>query len=356
MFKILKAAIGEPHQRPIPVAFWGEPGTGKTASIEALADEKTAVVTLHLGCKDPTDVGGLPYADITTNTTKYLAPDWFEEICKLDSEGKRTILFLDELGSIMPAVQAAALSLLQERRIGLKKLPSSTAILCAGNPPKSATNAYLLSLAVSNRLLHCEWKVDADAWLDGLIHGWGTKDEESANERALLAGFIHKRKDLLLVPPTQSFDNYAWPSPRSWHNASLAAARAKSLGVDSYDIYAMAVGHGPATEFSEYVDSLDLPDPEEIIKNPTSWNVPNERESYKLYAIMASVFASYKSNMTQSRYNNLWKAVAFVAETHKDIAASFASHLIESAYRKSNWDYPDELRAFEFMGDLRDAS
>ncbi|NYV78735.1 AAA family ATPase, partial [Streptomyces sp. UH6] len=127
-----------------PVLLWGEPGIGKSAGMEQLAAGlgcplETVVASVH----EPSDFAGLPIVgdDPATTGVPMAPPDWAVRLARAG----RGLLFLDELSSAPPAVQAALLRVVLERRVGSLVLPEPVRIVAAANPPSSAADGWHLS-------------------------------------------------------------------------------------------------------------------------------------------------------------------------------------------------------------------
>ena len=132
----------------IPVLIWGKPGVGKSSFIESLESEQCKVRTMIASIYDPTDFSGLPvYQD---NEVNYATPSWTNEF----DDYETGILFLDELSTCPPSVQAALLRVILERSVGFKKLPDHVRIIAAANPPDLTLGGWDLSPPMRNRFLH----------------------------------------------------------------------------------------------------------------------------------------------------------------------------------------------------------
>ncbi|KDN81349.1 ATPase AAA [Kitasatospora cheerisanensis KCTC 2395] len=155
----------------LPVLLWGEPGIGKTAALNQLAVEldlplTTVIASVH----EPSDFSGLPVigADPATQGVPLAPPDW---AVRLVRQG-RGLLFLDELSTAPPAVQAALLRLVLERRIGSLQLPPGVRIVAAANPRASAADGWELSAPLANRFVHLDWVHDPEVVVRGLGGVW----------------------------------------------------------------------------------------------------------------------------------------------------------------------------------------
>src|ERR1041384_3580410 len=90
----------------LPVLLWGEPGIGKTAALQQLAETldlplTTVIASVH----EPSDFSGLPVVgdDPAVRGVPMAPPDWAVRLARAG----RGLLFLDELSTAPPAVPAA---------------------------------------------------------------------------------------------------------------------------------------------------------------------------------------------------------------------------------------------------------
>src|ERR1700722_12692262 len=117
----------------LPVLLWGEPGISKTAALNQLPDAlglplTTVISSVH----EPSDFSGLRVVgdDPAVQGVPMAPPDWAVRLV----QAGRGLLFLDELSTAPPAVQAALLRLVLVRRIGALRLPAGVRIVAAANP------------------------------------------------------------------------------------------------------------------------------------------------------------------------------------------------------------------------------
>jgi len=346
------SALSIAIQAGTPVLAWGPPGVGKTATITAVADALSLPLEVVLASiREPADFSGLPV--IRDDGVAMEAPAWARRLAR---EGKG-ILFLDEISTAPPAVQAALLRVVLDRVVGDLPLPADVAVVAAANPPEQAAGGWDLSAPLANRFCHLSWSLDTQGWVDGMIQGWPTPSIPRLPEdwqgfipssRALVAAFIRHRPHLLLqVPASEEQAGKAWPSPRSWDMASrlLAATDAAKAGEDvSASLVAGCVGDGAGLEFLAWRKALDLPDPEEVLQNPSGFRVPERGD--QAFAVLTAVVSAAVGNLTKDRWLAAWAVLAKAAEQGaKDIAAAAAKAL--AAARKPNLPLPQkELREF----------
>jgi MoxR-like ATPase len=346
------AALSTAVQAGVPILAWGPPGVGKTAVITALAESLSLPLEVVLASiREPADFSGLPV--IREDGVKMEPPAWAK---RLHQAGKG-ILFLDEISTAPPAVQAALLRVVLDRVVGDLELPDGISVVAAANPPEQAAGGWDLSPPLANRFCHLTWTLDSGAWVDGMIRGWPSPTVSPLAEnweagipaaRSLVAAFIRHRPHLLLqLPQSEEQAGKAWPSPRSWDMAArlLAAADAAKAGEDVAAVLVSGcVGEGPAMEFLSWRRNLDLPDPEEVLAHPDRFRVPERGD--QAFAVLTAVVAAAVGNLTSARWLAAWQVLARAADQGaKDIAAAAAKALAQA--RKPGLPLPQkELQGF----------
>ena len=129
---------------------------------------------------------------------------------ELASQHNQIILFLDEMNSAAPAVQAAAYQLILNRRVGTYHLPDNVVIVAAGNRETDKGVTYRMPAPLANRFLHLELRTDYDDWLQ-----WATNNR--VHEQVV--GYIgFAKQDLYDFDPKSSSRSFA--TPRSWNFVS----------------------------------------------------------------------------------------------------------------------------------------
>jgi hypothetical protein len=310
----------------IPVLLWGSPGVGKTAYVYDLGRQnKLKVVGLVASLYEPADFAGYPVPG--KNTMKFLPPSWVKE---LREDG---ILFLDEINTAPPAVQAALLRVVLERRVGDIKLSSSVKIVAAANPPELAAGGWELVPPLANRFIHLQFKPVAAQWVSDFPAYWnnppqvpGLEETQWQQNRVLVAAFIHRRPELLLQLPGES--QPAFPSPRTWDYVS----RLLTTCPEPEEFILGAVGPGAGSEFITWQKALDLPTPQQLLDGRP---LP-ERPDAAFAALMSlSMFVQNSSYETWS------KAVEITATSKPDVAVIILKNLLK--IRNKEWPIPAVL-------------
>ena len=101
-----------------PLFIHGSPGIGKSYIVADVAEKNgLELIDIRLSQMDPVDLRGVP--SIKDDQTVWMPPVFFPK--DMNSEG---ILFLDELNSAPPSVQAAIYQLVLNRKMGEYELPA----------------------------------------------------------------------------------------------------------------------------------------------------------------------------------------------------------------------------------------
>ena len=105
----------------------GESWNGKSSIVKQIAQEKNLeFIDLRLSLLDPTDLKGIPFFDSNSNEAVWAQPNFLPK-----EPASQGILFLDEINTAPPSVQAAAYQLVLDRKVGDYELPKGWAIVAA---------------------------------------------------------------------------------------------------------------------------------------------------------------------------------------------------------------------------------
>jgi hypothetical protein len=296
------------------------------------------VETVIASLREPADFAGLPVVN-SDGSVRLAEPSWARRL----AESGDGILFLDEVTTAPPAVQAALLRVVLERTVGDVELPPGVAVVAAANPPDQAAGGWDLSPPLANRFCHLDWPADVATYVESLSSGWldpevpatGLADDDGAvlaSLRGSVAGFIRSRPALLhALPEDPGQAGRAWPSPRTWDMALALWSGAERMGMDTEVttmLIAGAVGAGAARELLLWHQEADLPDPEELLADPSSFRLPDRGD--KQYAVLAAVAAAVVTNCTKERWEAAFSLVEqAVARGVPDVAAVAARSLAQ---------------------------
>ena len=169
-----------------PVFLWGPPGIGKSELVEGIGNSgamgKTLVIDMRLALFEPTDLRGYPVPNVETGVMQWLPPADLPT-AEMAEQYDTIILFMDELNSAAPSVQAAAYQLILNRRIGQYFLPKNVVIIAAGNRETDKGVTYRMPKPLENRFVHFELRVDFQDWLN-----WAVQPENNID--ANIVGYL----------------------------------------------------------------------------------------------------------------------------------------------------------------------
>jgi len=326
-------ALGVAVAARVPVLLWGAPGTGKTSVIRAMAAAMGwPCETVIASIREPSDFAGLPI--VVGEGVRFAPPAWARRL----AAAGRGLLFLDELSTAPPAVQAALLRVVLERVVGDLELPAEVAVVAAANPPEQAADGWDLSAPLANRLCHLAWDIDPRTVADGLAGGWAAPEvpqlpggwaAELGLALALVAAFLHARPALACAPPADAYAaGRGWPSPRTWEMAARLWAASGAAGSADEARAALvrgAVGEGAGVEFLAWLAEMDLPDPEVVLADPAAFRLPSRGD--RAYAAVAAVAAVVAADPTPQRWAAGWQVLGRAAQSAPDVAAVAARTL-----------------------------
>ena len=161
------AALGLAMAARVPALLWGAPGTGKSSVVRAVAQGlgwPCQVVIASI--REPSDFAGLPV--VSGSGVRFAPPTWATDL----AAAGHGVLFLDEISTAPPAVQAALLRVVLERTVGDLRLPDDVVVVAAANPPEQAADGWDLSAPLANRFCHLDWSIDAVEVAEGFTVGF----------------------------------------------------------------------------------------------------------------------------------------------------------------------------------------
>ena len=320
----------------VPVLLWGEPGTGKTATVERYAVEagwsmEPLIASLH----DPTDFSGLPMRN--GRAVVYAPPEW---ACRVAENAGVSLVFLDEINTATAATQNALMRVVQEHRVGYLHLGERVRFVAAANPPEQNSGAWDLSAPLANRFAHLDWPLRLTEWKAGYLGGWpklipldidiaAVGEHDVALHREQQSEFLTRRPQLLCDVPDASASPRGWPSPRSWERLAYCTALAETADAGDATralITVALVGEAAAAEFLAYLENPDLPDPGHLLADPDRF-AELERTDQQLAALNAVAAVAVEE---PDRWRDAFKVcIAAARAGAADVAAATAMQLVK---------------------------
>ena len=251
-----KRSIRRAFKKQRPIFIWGPPGIGKSEVVHQIGDEykKSLVIDIRLSLWEPTDIKGIPYFDAVQGRMVWAPPVELPD----EATAKKhdiIILFMDEMNSAPPAVQAAAYQLILNRRVGTYHLPKNVVIVAAGNREADKGVTYRMPAPLANRFVHLEMKVDFDDWFQ-----WAVANDIHQD----VVGYLtFAKKDLYDFDPKSPSRSFA--TPRSWSFVSELLEDDDDENTTT-DLVSGAVGEGLAVKFMAHRKvASKLPNPTDIL-------------------------------------------------------------------------------------------
>jgi hypothetical protein len=239
-----------------PVFLWGPPGIGKSEVIAEITQELNGhMIDLRMAQMEPTDIRGIPFFNKDLGKMDWAPPiDLPDE--ELASQYPIVVLFLDEMNSASPAVQAAGYQLILNRRVGKYKLPDNVVMVAAGNRESDKGVTYRMPMPLANRFVHLEMKADFNSWQAWAVNNKIHKD---------VVGYLSFAKQDLYDFDSKS-SSRAFATPRTWTFVSEMLADEDTDNDTLFNLIAGTIGEGLAVKFAAHRKlSGKMPQPADIL-------------------------------------------------------------------------------------------
>jgi len=315
----------------IPTFIWGSPGVGKSSLISQIAQESNMeFIDLRLSLLDPTDLRGVPFFDQTTKTAIWAKPEFLPN----SNSEEFGILFLDEINSAPPTIQAAAYQLILDRKIGEYTLPKNYSIIAAGNYENDRGVTYRMPTPLANRFIHMYFDIDFTSWKQ-----WAY----SVNiDKRIISYLSYKPSNLFTFDPKSNEKSFA--TPRSWKYVDDVLKSELELELLE-NVISGAIGKDSATEFLNYCKIMnDLPSIEDIC-NGIEAELPTKNSA--MYALTIGIVYALKQNATKEQISNV---ISFAITLSGEFSMLLMKDLQEEGVEvESNPMWKDWIDAHRFL-------
>jgi hypothetical protein len=261
-----------------PLFLWGPPGIGKSELVADIAQELGGyMIDLRLGQMEPTDIRGIPFYNKDSGKM-----DWAEPVdlptAEFASQYPIVVLFLDEMNSAAPSVQAAAYQLILNRRVGKYFLPDNVVLVAAGNRESDKGVTYRMPTPLANRFIHQEMRVDFASYQEWAVNNNIHKD---------VVGYLSfAKQDLYDFDPKSA--SRAFATPRSWTFVSQILEDEDGDDDTIMNLIAGTVGEGLAVKFMAHRKVAGkMPRPEDILSGKEK--DLNVKEVSAMYSLVISM-------------------------------------------------------------------
>lgn len=278
VYQWLKLAI----ENNYPTLLKSAPGCAKTSLVEqACKDSTVRLIVSHPVVQESVDYRGMPwvFADKTGNPDATFVP--FNQLKELIEAKERTVFFFDDLGQAATSVQAACMQLILARTLNEHKVSDEVVFFAATNRKQDKAGVSGILEPVKSRF-HTIIDVDVheDDWIE-----WAYKNGVPAG----LIQYIRWRKGpaLFNFQPTLDIQNSPCPRTVSKVGEMLRKGIPEAL---RFDVFSGACGEAWAREFAGFLKIMEnLPDIDEILKNPDKAKVPEKNKADVIYAICGAL-------------------------------------------------------------------
>jgi hypothetical protein len=276
-----------------PVFLWGPPGIGKSEVVSEITEELGGfMIDLRMAQMEPTDIRGIPFFNKDIGKMDWAPPvDLPDE--ELASQYPIVCLFLDEMNSAAPAVQAAGYQLILNRRVGKYKLPDNVVIVAAGNRDSDKGVTYRMPMPLANRFLHIEMRPDFASWQNWAVNKGIHKD---------VVGYLSFAKQDLYDFDSKS-SSRAFATPRTWCFVSDLLNDEEETDSDTlFNLVAGSVGEGLAVKFMAHRKVAgQMPEPSDILAGKVK--ELRVKEVSAMYSLTISLCYELKDALDNKRVN-----------------------------------------------------
>ncbi len=283
----IKETVDKLVESKIPVFIWGAPGIGKSSIVKQVADEQNLnFVDLRLSLLDPTDLKGIPFFDKDNLQAVWAKPNFLPK-----DPNSKGILFLDEINSAPPSVQASAYQLVLDRKVGDYELPKGWSIVAAGNHESDRGVVYRMPPPLANRFVHLDMEVDFEDWKK-----WAYK---SGVDSSIIGFLQYDSEKIFIFDPSKNEKSF--PTPRSWEYVDRVLKTSLSQKLLHITISG-AVGKESATAYLAFRKVMNrLPDIELLLEAKEQ---EFSHDAQLLFALIAGIVSHLKSNKSTKKIDN----------------------------------------------------
>ena len=288
-----KHAIKAAMKANRPSFLWGPPGVGKSELVEEITNELGGhMIDLRMAQMEPTDIRGIPFFNKDLGVMDW-APPIELPTEELASQYPCIVLFLDEMNSAPPAVQAAGYQLVLNGRVGKYVLPKNVHIVAAGNRDSDKGVTYRMPMPLANRFIHLEMRPDFASWQNWAIENQVHED---------VVGYLSFAKQDLYDFDAKS-SSRAFATPRTWTFVSQLLQEDDMDSETLYNLVAGTVGEGLATKFVAHRKiASKMPNPSDILSGKVK--DLDVKEISAMYSLTISMCYELKSALETDKVDN----------------------------------------------------
>jgi len=322
-------------QRANSLELKSGPGVGKSSTVRdycaAMArqtNEPVGLTLTMLATIQSVDVRGFMLPQKATDgsirpVTVFSVPPWFPtaintEVFLPDGSvlppGQWTgpvpaigIVFLDEWGQGEDDVKKAAAELLLHGQVGTDRLADGWRVVAASNRMSDRAGVVRPLTFITNRRVELSIEADPATWQE-----WAAAQTPQLRPHHLTMSFAHRQPDLVFRDAVPAGDApFCTPRALVLMDRDLMAlrspedVRADRLPMDpiAREVCAGWIGGGESAQFFTHIRFADeLPDIDDIVRDPTKAKLPPRRDGQMVAAFMLASHLTEKNAMPILRY------------------------------------------------------
>jgi hypothetical protein len=304
----------------------GDFGVGKTTVVSSFAAKRGAQVrTMVASMMDRLDLGGLPYGDPKTGTTK-MRPS--AEIAELSAEmnpsGPPTVLYLNEFNAAPDSVQPVFLRLIAERKVGELSIRENVLVVADGNPSSSSRLSRDLPEPTRRRLNWLVVRSSASVWCDYA---------SSQGLDPVVPAFLSQQSRFFYTFDPAKKHHLCYACGASWERLVRDLEPASSImGIESEAFCTWAcgvVGIEAGQQFATFLrHRRSIPDVFKFLAKPEKSPLPKEPDAF--WVFLASVAQVAAQDPVKFLDGASALAARLFREDHVEAAAYLVRYLAKS--------------------------
>ena len=301
---LLKETLKELFKAKRPVCIEGAPGGGKTTIVQDVASElSVGYIEKHTPTMLVEDFG-VPDMAVQGNSFGYKLPDWYPAEGRTDIPDEGIICF-DDRNQAPADIQKVMANILQARTLHGVPLKKGWHVVSTGNRQSDRAGANRILSHLRNR----ETVLELETHLDD-FSSWAIEHDVKPE----VISFTRFRPNLLHDFDPQRDIN---ATPRSWVEGVSDVIGIVPADAE-YECFKGAVGEGAAAEFVGFLKiHRKLPNPDNILMNPTGSNVPDDPAT--LYALCGTL--AHKATLA-----NFDRVITYVGRMPKEFSVLCISY------------------------------
>lgn len=293
--------------------------------------------TMHPASLERDENGNIAQANANgfrkMTATEFATPAWALEANSHAPYGIVYVL-VDEFPAADMRVHNIFLNIIEDMRLpnGFK-LHDNVKFVLAGNMNRSGVRGMTeLSSAMTSRMAHYDMLPERTDWAAGITAGFTPsiadytpvviKDDEDVTQRrakavAQVLSFLERNERYYNAGEDNKVDRTrGWHNPRTWERTMTALALSEGMEQSArMDMVEALVGNEPRVHFNSHLNTLEMPSPDEVLKNPKVMDNLNSASSYAVLTTLFQVCLARAEKQAEKIANEQAKPVELVLNT-----------------------------------------